>query len=168
MAIKMFVTALTLVALAVSVPAATVSVQVVESGLPTDATVPEASSAWEAGLLDVCFDAGHIVSNAPILRVPENWSPDDATLAAAREGGADFLILALLEYDPALAGHTSADGSAVRRSPLRVICRLLAVHPRRQIAEKTLADLEASSSGAVDQGRARDLAQPLLQVMKDR
>jgi hypothetical protein len=64
---------------------------------------PQSSLLWENGLMDVFFDAGHIVSNAPIMRIPEKTTeklPDPVRIEfdQARNGGADYFIMVLLEY----------------------------------------------------------------------
>jgi hypothetical protein len=87
----------------VPVSAYTVSFIVVETGLPEEQGFCEYSSLWESGLLDVFFDAGHIVSNAPVLRLsdpPVKQFPDEAveSLNEANAGGADYFVLALLDY----------------------------------------------------------------------
>lgn len=79
--------------------AATVSFLVVETGLPAETAVPNASRLWENGMLDAFFEAGHIVSNAPILRIAgKNFPELNAEMKEAREGGADFLVVAFLSY----------------------------------------------------------------------
>jgi hypothetical protein len=90
-----------------SLPAATVSFLVVETGLPEGSARPESSSLWESGMMDAFFDAGHIVSNAPILRLDgfvKNPAPQPLPrelrreLDDARLGGADFFVVVLLDY----------------------------------------------------------------------
>jgi hypothetical protein len=89
--------------LSLSASAYTVSFLVIETGLPEAGSVQEASGLWENSLLAAFFDAGHIVSNAPILRLPR--PPGEGFPEAAREdfeeaiaGGAEFFVLALLDY----------------------------------------------------------------------
>jgi hypothetical protein len=81
----------------------TLSFLVIETGLGENGPHPEASLVWENRLLAEFFDAGHIVSNAPLLRLAEDPGTDFP--GAAREdfeeaaaGGADFFVLALLDY----------------------------------------------------------------------
>jgi len=164
------VVAIGMVALSVPARAATFTVQVVESGLSAEYAVLEASSAWEAGLMDALFDAGHIVSNAPVLRAEADWVLGDEDMNLAREGGADYLLLARLEYEPTEMESTApADGAEPARvSPRRATLSLVAVTPRRLVAEKTVESLEASSSGTVDQNRARELAREMTRCLKDR
>jgi hypothetical protein len=85
--------------------AATVSFLVIESGLSEEIGFSSWSRLWENGLLDVFFEEGHIVSNAPIKRLnttPQKEFPDEvvAALNEAVEGGFEYFILALLDYPP--------------------------------------------------------------------
>ncbi|MDR2747814.1 MAG: hypothetical protein LBB77_10270 [Treponema sp.] len=79
----------------------------------------ESSVLWEACLLDVFFEAGHIVSNSPILRLsglgaadfPGKNSPAGEfpreirpKLEEAALGGVDYLVLVLLSYPRGAAG----------------------------------------------------------------
>ena len=105
---------LLLLAISTALPlsAATVSFLVIESGLDMEASVNRYSGLWESSLLDVFFESGHIVSNAPILRLdylPAEAFPIEARndLDNALQGGVEYFIVALLEYqkqgeDPAL------------------------------------------------------------------
>jgi hypothetical protein len=92
------------VLLAVSAQGATVSFLVIETGLREETPIFESSKIWENALMDVFFDTGHIVSNAPILRLSSNDRPEGLPLEArealgeALDGGADFFILAMLDY----------------------------------------------------------------------
>jgi hypothetical protein len=96
----------------------------------------ESSSLWETSLFDVFFEAGHIVSNLPILpmrgssgadfpgrEAPYKQFPQElgADLRDAAAGGADFLILALLDY-PAGAVDRAA-------KPEQVSLRIYSVAP---------------------------------------
>jgi hypothetical protein len=106
-------------ALALPLSAANVNVVVVETGVSgaenTTAGVFEASSLWENSFLDVFFEAGHIVSNSPVLHLGHLGAKDfpgketankefppelSIELEDARTGGADFFIIALLAYPP--------------------------------------------------------------------
>jgi hypothetical protein len=105
---------------------ATLNFMVVETGPPRESpsgdgppAVFESSALWEDCLLDLFFEAGHIVSNSPILRLAGlsaadfpgsnrpagNFPPEILPeMEAAALGGADYLILALLVYPPGAAG----------------------------------------------------------------
>ena len=92
-----------------SLRAATVSVLVVEAGLPPGNGCTPSAEVWESGMMDVFFDAGHIVSNAPCLQIDEAAGTGKAARNAlppevnhdfdeARLGGADFFVLVFLNY----------------------------------------------------------------------
>jgi hypothetical protein len=121
-------------ALAISpLSAAMVSFLVIESGLPEDGDAGSWSSLWESGLLDVFFEAGHVVSNAPIKRLaarPREVLPDEvkAELEDAEAGGADYFILALLDYSPLGAGEIPR--------PRNRSLRVFRIHPYRFIHEQ--------------------------------
>jgi len=95
--------ALLLIFLAFPAFASTVSLLLVETGLSEEFNRTEQTIVWEDGLLSAFFDAGHIVTNSPILRMerrpaqditgPVKNDLDDALL-----GGADYFILGYLEY----------------------------------------------------------------------
>jgi hypothetical protein len=113
--------------------AATVSFLVIETGLPEEAEKKALSGLWESGLLDVFFEAGHIVSNAPVMRLGSNPAqelPDEARseFDQAIEGGADFFILALLDY--------RADGV----KPEQISLRLFRTNPYRKLFEQRYSD----------------------------
>jgi hypothetical protein len=105
MALKRLIIGIILtVSLVVSAQGATVSFLVIETGLQKETPVFESSRVWENALMDVFFDTGHIVSNSPILRLytedNQEGLPEQArsALEDALEGGADFFVLAMLDY----------------------------------------------------------------------
>ena len=96
--------------------AATVSVLVIETGLPAESGTSQYSGLWESALLDVFFDAGHIVSNAPLMRLeyfPDEVFPDEAQkdLNEAIEGSMDYMVIALLEYKVKDSGNIQKPGN---------------------------------------------------------
>jgi hypothetical protein len=108
----------------------TLSFLVIETGLGEGGPYQKASLVWENRLLADFFDAGHIVSNAPILRMAEVPGADFPE--AAREdfeeavaGGADFFVLALLDYQGA------PDRGEMK--PRHLSLRLFRVHSRELI-----------------------------------
>jgi hypothetical protein len=112
---------------------ATVSFLVLETGLEEGQGASQYSSLYESGLLDVFFDAGHIVSNAPILRlsrVPGQGFPEEAMgdLEEAAEGGMEYFILAQLDY-------AVPPGEAIEK-PRTVFLRIFRVAPRTLIYER--------------------------------
>jgi len=82
--------------------ASMVSFLVVETGL-NEETQTQYGSLWEGGLMDVFFDAGHIVTNYPIARMEERPAEDlsghiEVDFYEASRGGADYFVLAFLEF----------------------------------------------------------------------
>ena len=87
----------------VRLEAANVSILVIETGLPKENPAQNYSLMWENGLMDVLFEAGHIVSNAPILRLSgkvQNGFPDEAErdMGEARENGMRYFLVAVVNY----------------------------------------------------------------------
>jgi hypothetical protein len=91
--------------LAFPLSASMVSFLVVEEGARPGNQSGDYSSAWEDGLMGAFFDAGHIVSNSPVLRIDKlsdaEFPPElDVDYWDALEGGADYFLIAVLEYRP--------------------------------------------------------------------
>jgi hypothetical protein len=131
----------------VPVSAYTVSFIVMETGLSEEQGVCEYSNFWESGLLDVFFDAGHIVSNAPMLRLnkpPAKQFPDEAveSLNEANAGGADYFVLALLDY----RGSGVSDISTVPK-PKLVSLRLFKISPLRFVGEEKFTGPQKAAAG---------------------
>jgi hypothetical protein len=110
-----------------------VSFLVIETGLPEESGSSSWSGLWESGLLDVFFEEGYIVSNAPIKRLglkPHKAFPDEAQadLDEAVEGGAEYFILALLDYPPPA-------GQEIPR-PRNIALRVFKTSPRRLLHEE--------------------------------
>ena len=85
-----------------SLKAATVSVLVVEAGLPFDPDTSISALAWESGMMDVFFDSGHIVSNVPSYMINDisGLLPSEVNgdFQDARDTGVDFFVLIVLSY----------------------------------------------------------------------
>ncbi|MHB9293063.1 hypothetical protein Holit_02181 [Hollandina sp. SP2] len=112
---------------------ATITFLVIETGLPQDRPILEFSRLWESSLMDVFFDAGHIVSNAPIMQFQVTSAgefPDEAQGAfkEAVAGGSDFFILALLDYQGKI------EASPPR--PQSISLKLFNTKPYRCVAEQ--------------------------------
>jgi hypothetical protein len=162
MAIKRWSLVLFLTALFVfPASAATISFLIVETGITEDKAV-ESSGLWESGLMDVFFDAGHIVSNAPILRLsqgPEKVFPDEArgSFDEALEGGADFFVLALLEFqDP-----------ADNPKPRRISLRLFRTNPYQFMYEERLNGGSQAVPGE-EFAAAKNAARAIVPHLRDR
>jgi len=83
--------------------AATVSVLVIETGLPPETGLSPSASVWESGVMDAFFDAGFIVSNAPSMQLAKasgSQLPPEARreFEEARLGGADLFFVVHLNY----------------------------------------------------------------------
>jgi len=81
-----------------------VSFFILETGLPQNDRNNPHSITWENSLMDVFFEAGHIVSNAPILRLDSKPQGDifqsiSFNLTQARNMGIDYVMIAQLNFD---------------------------------------------------------------------
>jgi hypothetical protein len=115
--------------------AVNISFLVIETGVREESPVNDASILWETTLMDMFFDEGYIVSNAPIMglpRLPDKEFPDEArgSLEEAIQGGADFFVLALLDYQGALAANS------LPIKPQGVLLRLFSVRPYKFLFEQ--------------------------------
>ncbi|MDR1144012.1 MAG: hypothetical protein LBK77_07330 [Spirochaetaceae bacterium] len=133
-----------------ALPAATVSVIVVETGLPPGTGQAESSSVWESGVMDALFDAGHIVSNAPIMRLktlPGTEISADLRreFDEARLGGADYLVLVVLAYPENAPEH-----------PREVFMRLYSVSSGKIVQEISVTSAAWESSGQEFQDAKRN------------
>ncbi len=171
---------------ALSIQAATVAVQIVESGPSLESGFIESSSAWEYAVMDALFDAGHIVSNAPIRRLDTGILSSAAFMAdtmqgvmEAKNGGADLLILVLLEYKkPAPAASQAGQAGSptvgatpsttTRISPSMVDIRCKRLNPVRLIAQESSKDILQSRSGIEDQKNAAALMRNIISRLKER
>jgi hypothetical protein len=101
---KKFIIALFMcVFLALSAEATMVSLFVIETGLPQEGAKNQHSLKWENAFFEVFFDSGYILCNAPMLRFESKPSRDLSYYAQeemdeARQGGAEFFIIAQLDY----------------------------------------------------------------------
>jgi len=89
------------ISLNLSVGAATVSFYVIETGINEEIDVKQSQSIqWENAFMDVFFDAGYIISNAPIMRL-EKKPPDILQVVDINEAeiyGIDYMLIVLLDY----------------------------------------------------------------------
>ncbi|MCL2231189.1 MAG: hypothetical protein FWC01_08855 [Treponema sp.] len=109
--------------------ASMVAFYVVEAGVNENMEITRQGIIWENAFLDVFFEAGHIVSNAPLLRL--NSMPQGDLLRSVaydviddRSGGIDFVIIALLDY------------SANSSSPRKVTFYVYNVVTREKVLER--------------------------------
>ena len=109
--------------------AATVSFLVIETGLSRESGNSRQSAMWENGLMDVFFETGHIVSNAPILRIfrkPADGFPGEAErdYKEAKEGEIDFFIVAIVSHP----------------APYNVTLRLFRTNSQKMLYEQKYTD----------------------------
>jgi len=83
--------------------AANISVLVMESGENRESAEARYPVLWENGLLEIFFDAGHIVTNSPKVQIDGKFEDDFPAEAKkefdnAREVGMDYFLVALIDY----------------------------------------------------------------------
>jgi len=130
--------------------AAMVSFYVVETGLQSEGQVNpnQHSQRWEGAFLDVFFEAGHIVTNAPIQRLVSKPSGDILRaiyfdMQEARDSGSDYVVIARLDYGPDTG------------SPVEVSFYVFKVTPQEKVYEKKInGKTYGSSSDEVDDLKA--------------
>jgi hypothetical protein len=133
-AVKSFFIALTFcLTQTLPVRAATVSLIVIETGAAEETAAEkngrETLESWETGMMNVFFEAGHIVSNAPAVRLlqpPDGDMPPEARreFDEADSGGADYFIVLRLDY------------GAETEKPDQISLELYKIHPRGLIYGK--------------------------------
>jgi hypothetical protein len=155
-----------LTALTVSASAETVSFMVIETGIQGETPTLNSSLLWEYALLDVFFNTGHIVSNAPILRVagkPQQDLPEEAkaSLDEALEGGAEYFVLAVLDY------QDSARTGTNHRQPRNVSLRVFKTMPYRFLYSRDYAAPDYSGTEKDEVSNAMDLARVIAAHLSD-
>jgi hypothetical protein len=148
------------VLLACNAEAAMVSFLVIETGLPEETGRVEHSGIWESSLMDAFFDAGHIVSNASMMRMersPVNKVPEEITeeLNAAKNSGADFVIVALLDYESSIL------------EPREICLLLYKINPYQKIVEQHFPG-EKYKSAKDEFDSLKKIAKGLVPHLKDR
>ncbi|MDR3124088.1 MAG: hypothetical protein LBU16_09975 [Treponema sp.] len=159
------VSALLALALAVGAHGATVSFVVIETGIREEIPAVDSSRLWEQALLDVFFNAGHIVSNAPILRVaekPRKNLPDEARalLEEALEGGAEFFVVAALDYQPPSQAETELQ-------PRSISLRLFKTAPYRFLYSREYTAHDLRLAGKDEIGNAMNVVRAIATHLRD-
>jgi hypothetical protein len=130
------------------VSAVNVSVLVAETGVRGGGPPFAISGIWEGILLDVFFEGGHIVSNAPILRLssfPDKELPGEAVsdFYEAAGGGSEYFILAILDYSGVKQDgkqkQPDADIRLFSTRPYRMIHNLCAELSREKAVNEDVA-----------------------------
>lgn len=148
----------------IPVPASTVSFLVIETGIQEEGPANESSNLWESALMDVFFDTGHIVSNAPILRLPERPSqefPEEARVNfdEALTGGAEFFVIALLDYQGTTRGEVP--------KPRSISLRLFRIKPYQFLFKQDYPG-GARLSAEEEFAGAKNAARTITSHLKDR
>jgi len=122
-----------------SAGASMVSFYVIETGLPESRLNNEHSVQWENAFMDVFFDAGHIVSNAPMMRFEIKPQGDVMQFAGisipdARNWGIDFILITQLDYSDAA------------QSPANINFIIYRVNANEKIFERQLSGRSYRSS----------------------
>ena len=83
--------------------AASVSFLIIETGMSPEIPINQYSILWEDSLMDVFFESGHIVSNAPLMRLarkPADGFPDEAegNFNEAKNGGMEYFFVAVMNH----------------------------------------------------------------------
>jgi hypothetical protein len=153
-------------ALGVCAHAATVSFMVIETGIREEIPTADSSRLWEDALLDVFFNTGHIVSNAPILRVaqkPQKSLPDEAraSLNEALEGGADFFVVVALDY------QNSSQAGTEQLQPREISVRLFKTTPYRFLYSREYDVQDISAAGKDEISNAMNVARAIAIHLSD-
>jgi hypothetical protein len=122
--------------LTINANATMVSFYLIETGLSENAEDNQLSFLWENAFMDVFFDAGFIVSNAPILRMPNKPVGDimsQVNMTAVRNAGIDYLLIAQLDF-------------TVNGSPCEITFYIYKVNPREKILERQIQGRESRPS----------------------
>jgi hypothetical protein len=140
-----------------SLYAATLSFLIMETGVDTG-PIHEYSQVWENALMDLSFDLGHIISNAPILQVksaPAQGLPAEAVpyRDAVSNGNFEFFVLVVLQYEN--------EGSAQKLRS--VVLKLYRVKPFVLLSE--LVSGAALGSAREEFARAKGAAQVLFSAV---
>jgi hypothetical protein len=139
----------------------TVSVVVVEVGIPEDAPTVDSSSIWESGLMDAFYEHGHIVSNAAMLRLNADHtapvlSEELVNIDEVKEGGSAYYVLAVLNYI-GIKEPTSR--------PTSISLRLVQLYP-----DKVLYETQIDGNGLQTQNdeleRAMNAAETMIPYLK--
>jgi hypothetical protein len=154
------------IALGVCAHGSTVSCMVIETGIREEIPTVDSSRLWEYALLDVFFDTGHIVSNAPILRVaekPEKGLPDAAraSLNEALEGGAEFFVVAVLDY------QNSPQTGTESLQPRNISLRIFKTTPYRFLYSREYAAHDIRIPGKDEVGSAMNVVRAIATHLND-
>ena len=154
--------ALLLMLLTFSSSASMVSFLVVETGLHNGISGPQSSSRlWEEGLMAIFFDAGHIVTNNPILRLDTQVPAEirgtivEYDFNEAIMGGAEYVVLGFLEYEV----------QGARAVPLRMNIKIYSTVPEELVHEQVFPT--GRNTGEENQ-MVRNAGRTIISYIKER
>ena len=159
---RFLVTALLFVLLTFSASASMVSFLVVETGLNEGISGPQSTSRiWEEGLMAFFFDAGHIVTNNPILRMDKQAPTEihgsivENDFNDAVMGGAEYIVLGFLEY--AIQGN--------RAIPTKMNIRVYSTVPEELVYEQIFP---VGRNSAEESQIVRNAGRTIISYIKER
>jgi len=145
-----------------SASASTVSFMVVETGLNDGIASPQSSSRiWEEGLMALFFDAGHIVTNNPVLRMDTQVPAEirgtilEYDFNEAVTGGAEYIVLGFLEYEV----------QGIRAAPLRMNIKIYSAFPEELVFEQVFP---VGRNTAEENQLVRSAGRTIITHIKDR
>jgi len=139
--------------------ASMVSFLVVETGLSEEANT-QYGSIWEGGLMEVFFNAGHIVTNSPIARIekrPENdiSGPIGNDFSEAAVNGAEYFVLCYLEFQ-----------NKSRSVPTTMVIKIYSINMQKLIYEQSFPAGTGRSLGDEYQN-ALNIGRTIVSNIKD-
>lgn len=140
--------------------AADISLMIIETGLNNDEKKVDYSISLENMFFALFFDEGHIVSNLPILRVPEKPEHDILLYVSGQlrqESLMDFFIILQLDYKP--------ESSAGLQSslPYQTAIFIYQTNPYKKIFEKNIAGKKYANAKEENDGLKTIVTGILLQ-----
>ena len=154
----------------VSVFCANVSVLIVETGIKNGSPERngEITGLWESGLMDVFFEAGHIVTNATAFAIEEKPGllPGEiqSCIYEAKDGDVDYFILGYLNYDPETL---VAAGVSETPRPVTMNFELYQVKAQRKIWTQRVELSKAAVSKKEELLRVKRAARSLIVHLGD-
>jgi len=131
-----------------------VSFFIIETGLPLEGAKNQYSILWENTFFDVFFDAGYIVCNYPMMRLDskpkmsmEKFVKDEVD--EAREGGADYFLVAQLDYSGGSSAPREVSLVLFNVSPFRLIKEQKVMQRNYKSEKEEAEDLKSIVKGII-------------------
>jgi hypothetical protein len=130
------------------VNASMITFYVIETGLPESSDRNRHALLLEDALMDVFFDSGHIVTNAPILRLSSK--PTGGIVEAARvrvsdavESGSDYILVVMIDFNSDPNGPYEISFYAFRISNPQIIYQKQVTRRNGRTERDELFDLKS-------------------------